>query len=202
MGFATKKIISNDGTVIGYRQTGNGPGLIICHGGGRISQNYQKLATALADKYTVYIPDRRGRGLSGEAGPGYDITKAIEDLVAIVKATGAEFIFGHSAGGLIALETMFVCPVKKIALYEPPVSVNGSLPSAWLSDFNKALQKKRLKKAMAVSLIGLKAFEGVEKMPLWAILLLINILALIEKKREKGTQPKKGERETKEKKKI
>ncbi|MCW3085807.1 MAG: alpha/beta hydrolase [Bacteroidetes bacterium] len=61
----TKSVISKDGTVIGCRQFGSGPGLIICHGGGRISQNYEKLATALSGNFTVYIPDRRGRGLAG-----------------------------------------------------------------------------------------------------------------------------------------
>lgn len=38
MMFTTHTVISEDGTVIGFRQTGSGPGLIICHGAGRISQ--------------------------------------------------------------------------------------------------------------------------------------------------------------------
>jgi len=187
MTFEIKTIASKDGTSIGYRQSGNGPGLIICHGGGRISQNYEKLARALSHKFTVYIPDRRGRGLSGPAGADYDIHKASEDLIAVISATRADFVFGHSAGGLIALETMLALPVKKLAVYEPPVSVNGSFPFDWLPDFEKALERGQRKKAMAISLKGLQV-EGIHKIPLWAVVVLINILSRIEGKKTKGTR--------------
>src|SRR4051812_3147471 len=90
-------IISEDGTRVGYRQSGKGPGLVICHGGGRISQNYQKLAEALSESFTVYIPDRRGRGLSGAEGSSYHMKEATEDLIAILRSTGAQLVSGHSA---------------------------------------------------------------------------------------------------------
>jgi pimeloyl-ACP methyl ester carboxylesterase len=186
--FTVHTTYSKDGTTIGYRQIGNGQGLIICHGGGRISQNYEKLAMALADTFTVYIPDRRGRGLSGQEGAYYDIQKATEDLVAVIDATSPDFIFGHSAGALIALETMLIHPVKKLAIYEPPVSVNHSFPLSWLPDFENALQKEKRKKAMAISLKGLNVIEGMGKMPLWVIRLLISILSLLESKKEPGTR--------------
>jgi pimeloyl-ACP methyl ester carboxylesterase len=54
-------VTSKDGTVIGYRQLGSGPGLILVHGGMAASQHFMKLASSLADVFTVYIPDRRGR---------------------------------------------------------------------------------------------------------------------------------------------
>ena len=52
---------SRDGTIIGYRQLGRGPGVIAVHGGMQAAQNLMKLAGALADSFTVYLPDRRGR---------------------------------------------------------------------------------------------------------------------------------------------
>jgi pimeloyl-ACP methyl ester carboxylesterase len=188
MTFTTHTTISKDGTIIGYRQIGNGQGLIICHGGGRISQNYEKLALALADTFTVYIPDRRGRGLSEQEGKNYDIQKASEDLVAVIQTTSAELIFGHSAGALIALQTMLAHPVKKLAVYEPPISVNHSFPLSWLTAFENALQKGKRKKAMAISLKGLNVIEGVGKMPLWTVRFLINLLSILERKKEKGTR--------------
>jgi len=60
-GFVTSK----DGTINGYRQLGSGPGIILLHGGAKGSQSLMQLGTALSDEFTVYIPDRRGRGLSG-----------------------------------------------------------------------------------------------------------------------------------------
>jgi len=61
-------VVSRDGTTIGYRQMGSGPGLVLVHGGMQASQNLMKLATALAAEFTVCVLDRRGRGLSGPFG--------------------------------------------------------------------------------------------------------------------------------------
>ena len=47
---------SRDGTTIGYRQLGHGPGVIAVHGGMQAAQNLMKLALALADSFTVYLP--------------------------------------------------------------------------------------------------------------------------------------------------
>lgn len=76
---------SNDGTIIGYRQMGSGPGIILMHGGIQAAQNLMKLGTALSDEFTVYIPDRRGRGLSGAFGDNYGQQKETEDLDALLK---------------------------------------------------------------------------------------------------------------------
>ncbi len=92
----TDSVRSSDSTMIGYRMLGSGPGLVIVHGGMSASQYYLSMAQELADTYTVYIPDRRGRGLSGPAGKDYSIDKECEDLGALLKKTGARFMFGHS----------------------------------------------------------------------------------------------------------
>ncbi len=55
---------SADGTIIGYRQLGEGPGLIILHGTMESSESHLQLAQVLSRTFTVYLPDRQGRGLS------------------------------------------------------------------------------------------------------------------------------------------
>jgi len=72
-GHINGSVISKDGTTIGYRQLGRGPGLVVLHGAMESAQNHMQLAEALADTYTVYLPDRRGRGLSGPYGRGYSV---------------------------------------------------------------------------------------------------------------------------------
>jgi pimeloyl-ACP methyl ester carboxylesterase len=52
---------------------GRGPGVVLVHGGMQAAQNFTKLATVLADTFTVYVPDRRGRGLSGPFGDRYGL---------------------------------------------------------------------------------------------------------------------------------
>ena len=57
----------------------------------------------------------------------------IEDLSALVEASGAHYVFGLSAGAVIAIETALVRPeiTQKLALYEPPLSFDGVVHAAW-----------------------------------------------------------------------
>ena len=126
--YTIHSVTSHDGTKIGYRQIGSGPGLVLVHGSMASSQSFMTLATILSDDFTVYIPDRRGRGLSGPFGDNYCIQKEIEDLDAIFKKTGAHYIFGLSSGALIAIKASLHLPsINKIALYEPPISLDHSI---------------------------------------------------------------------------
>ena len=43
--YTTDSLTSYDGTKIGYRQMGSGPGIILLHGGINASQHLMKLAT-------------------------------------------------------------------------------------------------------------------------------------------------------------
>ena len=102
---------SKDGTIIGYRQMGSGPGIILLHGGAKGSQTLMQLGTALSDEFTVFIPDRRGRGLSGPFGDNYGLQREVEDMDALLNKTGAHYVFGTATGGTIALQSAldFTC---------------------------------------------------------------------------------------------
>ena len=151
-GFVTSK----DGTNIGYRHMGSGPGLILLHGGISSSQYLMKLGAALCDDFTVYIPDRRGRGLSGPFGDNYGLQREVEDLDAILKNTGAHYIFGGSSGGLIALQSSITLPdIHKIITYEPVVYVNKDEMDRFndiVQEFSKELDDGDLTTAMITSL--------------------------------------------------
>src|SRR5215467_10066128 len=82
-------VTSRDGTTIGYRQLGHGPGVVLLHGANESAQSHMRLAELLADAFTLYLPDRRGRGLSGLFGTDYSMQKEIEDLDALLTKTGA-----------------------------------------------------------------------------------------------------------------
>lgn len=123
---ATGSVLSADGTRIGYRWLGQGPSVILLHGGVNASQHMLKLGRALADAYTVYLPDRRGRGMSGAFGPSYGIQREDEDLAAMVDHTAAECIFGPANGGLFALHgAIGLKQVRRVAAYEPLVLWGG-----------------------------------------------------------------------------
>lgn len=117
------KTTSKDGTQIAYDKTGKGPALILVCGGFAYRQNgnTQELAKLLANHFTVYDYDRRGRGESGD-NPPYHVDREIEDLQAIAEATGeTPFVCAFSSGcGLVLQAVHQGQKFKKIALYEPP----------------------------------------------------------------------------------
>ena len=129
---------------------------MILAGGLQTVQDYFPLASQLADKYTVYVTDRRGRNGSGPQGEDYSIQKECEDAVALLDKTHTSFVFGHSYGGLIALNLARQYRLAKIALYEPAVSINGSMPSKWLSAFERSLGKEDYLGALVTMVQGLE----------------------------------------------
>ncbi len=118
--YTKNSVISKDGTVIGYRQMGSGPGIILLHGGVNASQNLMKMGKLLSDEFTVYIPDRRGRGMSGSFGSDYSIEKEDQDLNALLNKTGAHYVFGTADGALFALHAAIsLNSIHKVIAYEP-----------------------------------------------------------------------------------
>ncbi len=112
---------SADGTPIAFEKTGHGPALVLVVGAFCTRHTTTTLAAALQDTYTVYAFDRRGRGDSGDTAP-YAIEREVEDLAAVVRATGeTPYVFGHSSGAALALEAAAAgVPMRKLAVYEPP----------------------------------------------------------------------------------
>lgn len=96
----------------------------------------------------------------------------------------AEYVFGHSSGAVIALEASFDMPIKKMALYEPPVLVDGRVPfpTQWLSDFNRAVAKGRKVKALALFIKNMK-MKPVSKLPIWLFVPVLR-LSLIGKNKD------------------
>src|SRR5215831_303502 len=115
--------ISRDGTAIAYTKRGSGPPLIIVDGIFCYRENgpATELASLLAQHYTVFTYDRRGRGESGDTAP-YAVEREIDDLRALAKEAGANpFVLGISSGAALTLQAVASGEgAKRIALYEPP----------------------------------------------------------------------------------
>lgn len=142
-------IISKDGTTIAYDKTGSGPALILVDGAlcYRESGPNGALAEQLADQFTVFTYDRRGRGDSGDTLP-YAVEREIEDIGALIQAAGGEaFLYGISSGAALALEAANAgLPVKKLAMYEAPFIVDDSrkpVPQTYVEELQELLKKDR-----------------------------------------------------------
>jgi pimeloyl-ACP methyl ester carboxylesterase len=124
-------VTSKDGTKIAYETRGKGPALLLIDGAmcSRQMGPMPALADALADRFTVWIFDRRGRGESGDTGP-YSTEREVEDIAALVEKSGGNpFVFGISSGAILAAKAVKAAPgVKKLALFEGPMIVDNTHP--------------------------------------------------------------------------
>jgi pimeloyl-ACP methyl ester carboxylesterase len=133
---------SMDGTQIDFDRAGEGPPIILVDG----AMCYRevgwstKLAKRLAGHFTVFTYDRRGRGRSGDTAP-YTAEREIEDLQALIaEAGGSAYLFAHSSGCALALETAARdSGVRKLALYEAPLDLDG-LRATVVEDYPEKLR--------------------------------------------------------------
>ncbi|HXN03953.1 MAG TPA: alpha/beta hydrolase [Candidatus Acidoferrum sp.] len=183
--YTTGSVVSRDGTTIGYRQLGRGPGLVVLHGAMESAQSHMQLAEALADTYTVYLSDRRGRGLSGAYGRDYSVQEDVEDLDALLSKTGAHFVFGVSSGAIICLEAALTLPaIHKAAIFEPPLMVNGSAPTRWLTRFDNELAEGHIAAAMVTGMKGAEMGPPMlNLMPRWLLERLTTMMMASEEKK-------------------
>jgi len=142
------RVTSKDGTTIVYDRLGEGPAVVLVSGGSVDRQSNAGLAEQLAQRFTVYNYERRGRGESGDTPP-YAIEREIEDIEAVIdKAGGSAFLYGISSGAVLALDAaaQMTNKVKKLAIYEPPFIIEGTRPrppADTASIYNKMVSEGR-----------------------------------------------------------
>lgn len=129
---STTRLTSKDGTSIGYERWGSGPAVILVGGGAVDRSENAPLGRELAEQFTVYNYDRRGRGDSGDTLP-YAVARELEDLAVLIdEAGGSAHLYGPSSGGAVALEAAAAgLPVGKIAVYEVPYSIGEAASQRW-----------------------------------------------------------------------
>jgi len=151
----TRSVTSLDGTTIGYRRVGHGPGLVMLHGSMESSSSHLQLAQELADVATVYLPDRRGRGLSGPYRADGGLAEEVQDVQALLTATGARHLFGVSSGGVICLQTALTTPgVDNVAVFEPAMIVDGSISTEPFARFDREMAEGRVSAALVTGMLA------------------------------------------------
>jgi pimeloyl-ACP methyl ester carboxylesterase len=122
------QVTSKDGTIIAFDQLGTGAPVILVSGGSVDRGSNAALATLLAEHFTVFNYDRRGRGPSGDTLP-YAVEREVEDIEAVVKAAGGTaYLYGTSSGAALALEAARQLPsITKLALWEPPFILDPAM---------------------------------------------------------------------------
>ncbi|WP_224269373.1 alpha/beta fold hydrolase [Haloprofundus salinisoli] len=125
-GNAVTRVASRDGTEIAYERTGEGPPLVLVHGTAGDRTDWRLVLPGLAEQFTVYALDRRGRGESGDSDE-YALEREFEDVAAVVDVVDDPVVLlGHSAGALYSLEAALLTDnLERLVLYEPPITEAG-----------------------------------------------------------------------------
>ncbi|MGV9664171.1 alpha/beta fold hydrolase [Nocardia niigatensis] len=164
---STDSVVSADGTRIAYVTEGMGPGVIVVPGVLSLAEGYSRFADALASAFTVHTIERRGRGDSGPQRPDHGVEDDCADVRALMDKTGAAFLVGHSYGGFVALEAARNNPgIRKVAVYEPGLSVKGSMPSKWMKPYEKYLAQDKPLEAF-IEFIREIGPDSTRKIPRW-----------------------------------
>lgn len=159
------RITSPGGATIVLRSIGEGPGVVILHGGGVAERDYHRLAQALSNHFSVHLYNRRGRSDSAPLDGTETVATDIGDLAAVLEYTGARSVFGHSGGGFVALQAGLRLPLDRIAVYDPGLSIDGRPSFAFFDAFSKAVRDGDDARAMTVMARGVYPDDPASKLP-------------------------------------
>ena len=175
------QVISKDGTVIAFDQSGEGLALILVGGAFQhraIDPRTAQLAALLAQHFTVFHYDRRGRGDSSDTQP-YAVEREVEDLAALIKEAGGQAaVFGMSSGGVLALEAAKSgLAITKLALYEPPFNSGDATARQASENYTRQLTalltegRRGDAVALAMTTWGTpaEAIAGMRQTPIWSL---------------------------------
>lgn len=162
----THAAVSNDGTEIAGRVQGEGPPLVLVHGGfGDGDVSWFFMLPFLVQHFTCYLMSTRGRGLSGDSAD-HSRERQFEDVAAYVASIDEPAaVFGHSSGALWALggAALSAAHARALALYEPPFpALMPPTTDDQYTRFRAAITEGRLAEAVDIAtgeIIGLGADE-------------------------------------------
>jgi pimeloyl-ACP methyl ester carboxylesterase len=118
-GAVLREKVFDTGTVgINYAEgPENGPPVILLHGIGRSWRDFLPVLPAF-EHWHVYALELRGHGKSGRVPNAYNTRDYAADVIAFLEGEieGAAVIFGHSLGGIIAMELAAAVPDRVRAI--------------------------------------------------------------------------------------
>ncbi|MET7323477.1 alpha/beta hydrolase [Streptomyces sp. NPDC005549] len=171
-----KTTVSRDGTRIAYERSGRGPAVVLVSGAMSTGATTAPLAAELSGRFDVTVYDRRGRGESGDTAP-YAVEREIEDLAALIEAVGGEAsLYGMSSGGALVLRAAASgLPVRRVAVYEVPYSMDDAAVRAaaeYTERLTEVLGQGRRGDAVELFLrqtgLGEEMIRGARQSPMWA----------------------------------
>lgn len=101
-----------------YEKCGSGKSIILLHGWGQSGRTFEEVISYLKEKYTVYVVDFLGFGLSDEPSKSIGVDEYSEHLKMLIEEEEIvnPIILGHSFGGRVAINYASRNRVNKLIL--------------------------------------------------------------------------------------
>jgi pimeloyl-ACP methyl ester carboxylesterase len=147
---AETTITSADGTTLAARHSGHGSPMVLAHGANGDLDTFALIEGLLAERHSVWVYSRRGRGGSGD-GPDYALEREVEDVLAVLAAAGDRpHLFGHSGGAAYCFLAAMQRPsLRSLVLYEPPLHLDR-LNTSIVDDIQAALEAGNPDRALEI----------------------------------------------------
>lgn len=103
-----------NGLAMAYQEDGAGEALLLLHGLGSCSDDWELQLPTFAGQYRVIAPDMRGHGRSEKPPGPYSVPMMAADVIGLMDHLGvtAAHVVGLSMGGMIAFQLAVDCPER------------------------------------------------------------------------------------------
>jgi pimeloyl-ACP methyl ester carboxylesterase len=128
------------GTITAWQQ-GEGPHVLLLHGGPGVSEYTESLAAELEDGYTVTRYQQRGVAPSTTEGP-FNVETHMADAIAVMDSAGIDdaYLLGHSWGGHLAFHLAVAHQDRFVGLV--PVDPLGAIGDGGLKEMGEIMKER------------------------------------------------------------
>jgi pimeloyl-ACP methyl ester carboxylesterase len=134
MGAAVGEYVTVGAVRTYYEAHGSGDPLVLLHGGGMWGGSWEAQVSALAERFRVYVPDRRGHGRTPDVDGPLTTTLMAADTAAFLDRLeiGPAHLVGWSDGALVGARVALDRPelVRALVLIGQYLSRDGATPGA------------------------------------------------------------------------
>lgn len=126
----------NDGCQLHYEDYGHGQPLLLVHGLGSSTNDWEYQIPALSQHYRVLALDVRGHGRSDKPREAYQISDFADDAAALIEHLQLPpvHLVGISMGGMIGFQLGVDCPhlLRSLTIVNSAPEVKARTPGEWL----------------------------------------------------------------------
>ncbi|MFA5939167.1 MAG: alpha/beta fold hydrolase [Sinimarinibacterium sp.] len=136
----TIQTVPANGITVAYTRSGQGPAVVLLHGGEADHGMFDSLVPLLAPRLDVIAPDQRDSGATANPAADYTMADLADDVAALIGALGlpAAAVVGFSFGGMVAQELAIRHPQQVGHLVLAATTPGGALAVEKLDDMIRA----------------------------------------------------------------